>query len=292
MSRRQQLHQRWHSLLLLAYPRAWRRERGAEIRTTLLEASQTQSGRLPALREAASLLVGGLRTRARTSAGGSAGRLWHGGLHLGALSLLLGQAAAALQMQWAELVWARSQHAFYLPSPLALLPLLGAVSVLRGRWRVGLVLTALTAATAFSPAVGDLDPWGDSWGTAVGYLLPVAIIGWLAWQRPPRQPRSWLWLLVPVLVALDSTVSGYAINGTGGQVTWLLLPALLVGALGLAPVDPRPAIGAAVFLAPQLARILETSLAIRQPIGVLLWAGGTLALLLAAIWGTRRLAHA
>jgi len=45
-------------------------------------------------------------------------------------------------------------------------------------------------------------------------------------------------------------------------------------------------------LAPQLARILETSLAIRQPIGVLLWAGGTLALLLAAIWGTRRLAHA
>ncbi|HEV8648660.1 MAG TPA: hypothetical protein VG276_04485 [Actinomycetes bacterium] len=296
MSRRPQLRrQRWYRLLLLAYPRAWRHERGAELRTTLLEAAQTQPGRRPpALREAASLLVGGLRTRTRMAAAGSVGRLWHSGLHLGALLLLLSQAAAALHTQWAELAWARSQHTLYPPSPLALLPILGALSVLRGRLRVGLVLTALTAAVAFSPAATNINigaPPG-SWGTAAGYLLPIAIVGLLAWQRPPPQPRSWLWLLVPVLVALDATATGYVINDTGGQVTWLLLPALLLGALALAPVDPRPAIGATVFLAPQLAKILEVPLATRQPIGVLLWAGGTLALLLAAIWGTRRLTRA
>jgi hypothetical protein len=293
MSRRQQLRQRWYSLLLLAYPRAWRHERGGEIRTTLLEASQTHPGqRPPALREAASLLVGGLRTRARLAADGAAGRLWHSGLHLGALLLLLGQAAAALQVQWAELPWGHSQHTLYPPSPLALLPVLGAVSVLRGRGRVGLVLTALTAAVAFSPAATNIDPSGHSWGTAARYLLPVAIVGWLAWQRPPPRPRSWLWLLVPVLVAVDAAASGYVINDTGGRVTWLLLPALLVGALALVPVDPRPAIGATVLLAPQLARILGVPLAIQQPIGVLLWAGGILAFLLAAIWGTRRLTRA
>jgi hypothetical protein len=283
-------HERWYSLLL-AYPRTYRHERGAEIRTTL-EASQTQPGwRPPALREAASLLVGGLRTRARLAASGSAGGLWHSGLRLGALLVLLGQATTALGMQWDELVWGRSQHAFYPARLLALLPVLAAVSVLRGRWRIGLVLTTLTAAVASSPAVTNLDPSGNSWSSAARHLVPVAIVGWLAWRRPPRQPRSWLWLLVPVLVAVDATTSGYLISDSGGQVTWLLLPALLVGALAFVLVDPRPAIGATVFLAPQLARILEVAPAARQPIAVLLWGGATLAFLVAAIWGTRRLAR-
>jgi hypothetical protein len=296
MSRRQQLHQRWYRLLLLAYPRAWRHEHGAEIRTTLLEASQTQPGqRPPEPRQAASLLMGGLRTRARMAAVGSAGRLWQGGLHLGALLLLLGQAAAALHMQWAQMAWGRADHASFPPNPLALLPILGAVSVLRGRWRSGLVLTALTAAAAFSPAAGDIGAIDvSSWEMAARYLLPVAIVGLLAWRPPPRQPRSWLWLLVPVLMAVDAATSGAVFGGTGGgRVTWLLLPVLLAGVLLLVPADPRPAIAATVFLAPFLVATLDLSRAIRQPIiGVLLWGGGTLALLLAAVWGTRRLTRA
>ncbi len=297
MSRRQQLRQRWYSLLLLAYPRAWRHERGAEIRTTLLEASQTQPRqRPPELRQAASLLMGGLRTRARMAAGGSARRLWQGGLQLGALLLLLiGQAAAALHMQWAELEWGRASHAIFPPNPLALLPILGAVSVLRGRVRSGLVLTAMTAAAAFSPVAGDIGAIdGSSLAIAARYLLPVAIVGPLAWRPPPRQPRSWLWLLVPVLMAVDAETSGAVFGGIGGgRVTWLLLPVLLAGVLMLVPADPRPAIAATVSLAPFLVGTLDLSRVIRQPIiGVLLWGGGTLALLLAAIWGTRRLTRA
>ena len=76
MSHRQQLRQRWYGLLLLAYPRAWRHEHGAEVPTTLLEASQTHPAqRPPAAKEAASLLAGGLRTRARLAAGGAVSEL-------------------------------------------------------------------------------------------------------------------------------------------------------------------------------------------------------------------------
>ncbi|MCW6007517.1 hypothetical protein K1W54_23650, partial [Micromonospora sp. CPCC 205371] len=53
---------RWYRLLLHAYPRWYRRERGTEMLTTLLDAAEPGQQR-PHPRDALDLLLGGLRCR-------------------------------------------------------------------------------------------------------------------------------------------------------------------------------------------------------------------------------------
>ena len=293
------LRERWYGLLLVAYPPSYRQQRGAEIQATLADASQAETGpRLLALRQAASLVASGLRTRARLAAGGSAGRLWRSGLQLGVLLLLLSQVSADLGSQWAEALWGRSQHLLAPPDPVALLPFLAAVSLLRGRVRHALVLSTLTATVWLSPFGSGLGVVGPGpglsaagWPGATLYLLPVLLLGLLAWRQPSAPPRSWLWLLVPILAAVDAAATGYTVNAAGGMVTWLVVRVVLVGALVVVPLDPRPAIAATILLVPELAASLGV-LGTPQPIvGFLVSGGLTLVLGAAGIWGTRRLAR-
>jgi hypothetical protein len=214
------------------------------------------------------------------------------------LLLLLSEVSAALGNQWAELLWERSQHVLTTPDPLALLPILAAVSILRGHLRTALVLATLTTTVWVSPFGSGLsiEPgFGLSpafWPTSTLYLLPVLLLGLLAWKQPSAPPRSWLWLLVPILTAVDAAAAGYTVNSAGGMGTWLVVYVVLVGALMVVALDPRPAIAVTVLLAPQLVASLA-SLATPQPIVGFLSSGGlTLALLFAAIWGTRRQARA
>jgi hypothetical protein len=67
--------ERGYRLLLRAYPPSVRAGRGEEILATLAEA--TPPGRhLPAARESAALVVGGLRARARLATAEGPARVW------------------------------------------------------------------------------------------------------------------------------------------------------------------------------------------------------------------------
>jgi hypothetical protein len=229
---------RRYERLLVTYPSAYRRAHGEEMLGTLLDAARPDQ-QLPAPREAVSLLLGGLRTRAHQAARQSPRRLWADGLHLGVLLIVLVNLGHALQM----------------PFPLWIaLVALGALAVLRGWTRTALIATAVTALAAARPLLPPVSlPWwlpgyGD-WSVVVRYGVPAAVLAVLAWPRVGRlQARSWWWLLLPAAAALPPEGDRWALVQAGLEVGLLLV--VLVVAVGA--LDPRPAIGAAVYLAPGL----------------------------------------
>jgi hypothetical protein len=230
---------RRYQRLLFTYPTGYRAAHGDEIVSTLLEAARPTQ-RFPSWRESTSLLLGGLRMRARQAAKESPARLWTDGLHLGVLLVVLVNLGGALEL--------------VLPPWTALLAV-GALAVLRGWGRTALAATAvagLAVARPFLPQVGL--PWwlpgyGD-WSAVGRYVWPAVGLAVLAWPRVGRlRPRSWWWLLLPaVQAALPPAEGPWSLVKAGAEVGLLL--AVLVVAVGA--LDPRPAIAAAVYLVPGL----------------------------------------
>jgi hypothetical protein len=269
---------RRYERLLVTYPSAYRRAHGEEMIGTLLEAARPDQ-RFPAPREAVSLLLGGLRTRARQAAKQSPRRLWTDGLHLGVLLIVLVNLGHALQM----------------PFPLWIaLVALGALAVLRGWTRAALIATAVAALAAARPLLPQVSlPWwlpgyGD-WSVVVRYAVPAVVLAVLAWPKVGRlQARSWWWLLLPAAAALPLEGDGWALVQAGLEVGLLLV--VLVVAVGA--LDPRPAIGAAVYLAPGMVYAAEESITASAPSTLALGSWAVLAALMvalaAAAWRTRR----
>jgi hypothetical protein len=239
---------RRYERLLVTYPPAYRKAHGEEIISTLLEAAQPDQ-HLPAPRETASLLLGGLRTRARQAATQSPRRLWTDGLQLGVLLIVLVNLGHALQPPFLFPLW------------IALVAL-GALAVLRGWTRTALITTAVTALAAARPLLAPVAlPWwlpgyGD-WSMVARYAVPAAVLAVLTWPRIGRpQARSWWWLLLPAAAALPLEGQAWALAQAGLEVGLLLVVLVVtVGAL-----DPRPAIGAAVYLTPGLVYAAEATI--------------------------------
>jgi hypothetical protein len=236
MSRR--LRRRYQRLLV-TYPTGYRAAHGEEILSTLLEAARPTQ-RWPSWREATSLLLGGLRLRARQAAKESPTRLWTDGLHLGVLLVVLVNLGHALQMQFP--LW-------------IVLVAVGALAVLRGRGRTALAATAIAALAVARPLLPQIGlPWwlpgyGD-WSAVARYVWPAVVLAVLAWPGVARlRPRSWWWLLLPAAQAALALAEGpWPLIKAGAEVGLLL--AVLVVAVGA--LDPRPAIAAAVYLIPGL----------------------------------------
>jgi hypothetical protein len=267
--------QRRYRRLLLAYPPQVRAARAEEILTTLAESGSDR--RMPSAREAWSLLVEGVRARARLAAADGQGRIWADGLQLGVLLLSFANLGVLLWRAWWYLAWT---------------VLLGAtvVAILRARPRVALVLAAVAALAAARPLLPMRLPqglfgWGapgyGDWSTVARHVAPVLLLTLLSLAILRRQlrARAWWWLLVPVaqvavpvlvvVVARAAGSMGLASTGPAqlerlGELGWTAArsapEALLVAAaLGLALVarDPRPAIAALVLVTPGLAWALE-----------------------------------
>jgi hypothetical protein len=237
MSRR--LRRRYQRLLV-TYPSGYRAAHGEEILSTLLEAARPAQ-RFPSWREATSLLLGGLRLRARQAAKASPTRLWTDGLHLGVLLVVLVNLGGAMEMG---------------PAPWIALLAVGALAVLRGWGRTALAATALAALAVARPLLPPIigPPWwlpgyGD-WAAVGRYVWPVVVLAVLAWPGVGRlRPRSWWWLLLPAAqAALPLVEPPWSLIKAGAEVGLLL--AVLVVAVGA--LDPRPAIAAAVYLVPGL----------------------------------------
>jgi len=239
-----QLRRRYQRLLF-TYPTNYRAAHGEEILSTLLEAARPTQ-RWPSLRESTSLLLGGLRLRARQSAKESPTRLWTDGLHLGVLLVVLVNLGHALQMQFP--LW-------------IVLVAVGALAVLRGWGRTALAATAIAALAVARPLLPHIGlPWwlpgyGD-WSAVGRYLWPAVVLAVLAWPGVARlRPRSWWWLLLPAAqAALPLTEQPWSLVKAGAEMGLLL--AVLVVAAGA--LDPRPAIAAAVYLVPGLLYAAES----------------------------------
>jgi hypothetical protein len=269
---------RRYQRMLFTYPTGYRAAHSEEILSTLLEAARPTQ-RFPSWRESTSLLLGGLRMRARQAAKESPRRLWTDGLHLGVLLVVLVNLGSAPQLRfplWTALV------------------AVGALAVLRGWGRTALAATAIGAlavARPFLPQVGL--PWwlpgyGD-WSAVGRYVWPAVVLAVLAWPGVARlRPRSWWWLLLPAAqAALALAEDPWSLVKAGAEVGLLL--AVLVVAVGA--LDPRPAIAAAVYLVPGLLYAAE-SIAEGAPstlaLGYWMMLAVLTATLAAAAWRIRR----
>jgi hypothetical protein len=230
---------RHYERLLVTYPSGYRAAHGEEILGTLLEAARP-SQRFPSWRESTSLLLGGLRMRARQAAKESPRRLWTDGLHLGVLLVVLVNLGSALQL------------GFPLWTALAAV---GVLAVLRGWGRIALAATAIAALAVARPLLPQIGlPWwlpgyGD-WSAVGRYGWPAVGLAVLAWPGVARlRPRSWWWLLLPAAQAALGVADGpWSVVKAGAEVGLLL--AVLMVAVGAH--DQRPAIAAAVYLVPGL----------------------------------------
>ncbi|WP_238006858.1 hypothetical protein KZZ52_24745 [Dactylosporangium sp. AC04546] len=212
-----------YRLLLLAYPFEYRERRGEELLGTLIDDASPEQ-RWPSGREAASIVVQGLRERLGAARCHTPGAVWSEGLQMGAL-LLLGYAFAGLV---SDLI--RGDVRPVQTGIAVLLALSAIVATMRSRWIVALVLAAawLTVLLQYQ--------W-LSWplGTAVVALAALAV-GF----RSVRQPRSAGWLLVaPVAVAVQYMPVLFALAVVAGF--------LLTCLIGVA-LDTRIPIAAACLL--------------------------------------------
>ncbi|GAA3140075.1 hypothetical protein GCM10010466_33950 [Planomonospora alba] len=187
--------ERHYRRLLSAYPRAYRRAHGDELLDVLLE-SAAPGRRVPPLKEAWGLLVGGVRSRITHQATGSA---WEDGLHLGVTAVAAVNLAALLPYAGALPLWT-------LLSALALL------AILRGHLRAAFPLTFVTGVKAVGLAAGRqpfdvtllpvhpnpladraLFQDSDPALVAAGYAIVLIGLVVLTSLRRPVRARSWWW---------------------------------------------------------------------------------------------------
>ncbi|MFC5825177.1 hypothetical protein [Nonomuraea insulae] len=245
--------ERRYRRLLLAYPRNYRRAHGDELLDILLE-SAAPGRRIPVLREAWGLLVGGVRSRIVHRATGSA---WEDGLHLGVTAVAVVNLAALLPYTGAMPLWT-------VLSALALL------AILRGWTRTAFPLTLLVGVKAVGMAAGrqffdltllpvhpnaltdrSLYQDSDPYLVAGGYAIVLIGLVLLASSRQPARARSWWWWAVVVLAAwagpewmTEDTSFPISLSRLAVEVTLFGLGTLG----GYLARDHRWALGAGIYL--------------------------------------------
>lgn len=205
--------ERRYRRLLLAYPRDYRADHGDELIGTILDSAEPGRA-VPSAREAAALIVGGLRARVTRTASGPA---WADGLHLGATVLAVINLATLVRYAGSLPIW----------TALSALTLL---AVLRGRFLAAIPLVAVTGIKTAGLALGR--PWlgvtllpvypdtplpgvavwhdsalhsvGGPVAPVAGYVLLLAAVAVLAVRGGAPRRRSWWWTAaVPVLAATE-----------------------------------------------------------------------------------------
>jgi hypothetical protein len=264
-----------YRLLLWAYPRRYRRERGAEMIGTLMDAAAPDQRR-PTVREATVLVLRGLQTRAGTHGGAAASRGGHGALRLAVLLLLTYATAGSLAKTGAALprmIAARAvEHPSVVINPLTTVVAVGAVvGVAAGRYVWGLLATlgalagsliAMHLSSVRIEIVGGgrfYPPFESSIDFALGepaiWPLPLAALLLIALTVRPvpgaRRPTAWL-LAVPVAVLLLPTDYETTI-GVQPWATAIVMAAFLVWVA----VDARATIAAGVLLIPLILSLLS-----------------------------------
>ncbi|MGN9804358.1 hypothetical protein [Micromonospora sp. L32] len=263
-----------YRLLLWAYPKRYRRERGAEMIGTLMEAAGPDQRR-PTAREAAILILRGLQTRAGTRDARSTSRGFRGSLRLAVLLLLAYATAGSLAETGRVLPRVVPDGVDYPPElihPLVtVIAALAVVAVAGGRYVLGLLATlsalAATLVVLRLSFVGVDSVTGERHYPPIEFVLnmamadsalwplPIAvllIVPLILWPAPgTRRPMAWL-LAVPVAVFLLPTDYDVTINLQPGATV-----VVMAGFLLWVAVDARATIAAAVLLVPLIIAMLS-----------------------------------
>jgi hypothetical protein len=263
-----------YRLLLGAYPKRYRRERGAEMIGTLMDAASPDQQR-PTVREGAMLVLRGLQTRANAHTMHSPSRGFRGSLRLAALLLLVyatGGSLAESGRVLPRIVTDGVPYPAELIYPLVtVIAALAVIAVAGGRYVLGLLATfgALAAALVVLylamvsvdvvtgerryPPIGFIGDYAMTDSTLWPLPLAVLLIAPLILWREPgtRRPVAWL-LAVPVAVFLLPT--DYEV--TIGVQPWATV-VVIAGFLLWAVVDARATIAAGVLLIPLIAALLS-----------------------------------
>lgn len=220
-----------YRVVMLAYPRSYRRAHGPEIVDT---ANELADGRWSALQSGA-LLVEGLRTRARLSTGGAARQAWASGLAFAlALSHVVSLALVVMISfdDSVSVVGSRPWRDVLVVG----LPLAGLT--VTTRWPAALLVAAPTVIFLVAPQDGGA--WSLPWSVVVVSQIPPVLIACmiaaLGDGRRALSPTRAIGLLALIVGAglVLSPVAAYDATG------WFLVLALPVIGLALVAVDPRP----------------------------------------------------
>ena len=216
---------------LLAYPREYRYEHGAE----LVELAQQLSGTPWSIRESASFIVGGLRTRGLIASQQGPRSVWAAGIRVALLLRFL----LSLSMYAAfNLGTSGDLGLVEGPSPWLRMVGLGAACLaltITTRWPTALLVSSVCAWAAWTSSPGV-----SSWGFTI---MGIGLSWWLAFRTDGRRAMSpvtmtaVLGAVVATAVVLDSPHSALT-------ATALFFSPALVG-LFLMTVDPRPLVVAA-----------------------------------------------
>ena len=184
-------------MLLLAYPAAYRRERGDEIVETLLIA--TPPGRdWPLSRDVLALIIGGARVRAdfirlRSSGAREASAALAG---VAAYLCLLVARNLTSPLRW---LMAPTDPALHSSAWLLLIAQLGVAAAMVLAWCCRRRTVVMAGAVAAALAVWLQRPWpGYGWGSAAAELACLAAV--MALSAGDRPDRRWLWPIGLLLV--------------------------------------------------------------------------------------------
>jgi hypothetical protein len=267
-----------YRLLLRAYPKHYRHERGAEMIGTLMEAADGDQ-RHPTVREAAILILRGLQARAGTHGMSSTRQAFLGALRLAVLLLLAYATAGSLAETGRVLPRIVTDRAVEYPPELihpavTVIAALAVVAVAGGRYVLGLLAAlgafAATLVVQFLSVVGVDNVTGEHHYPPIGFVrdvattdstlwpLPLAvllIVALIRWPAPgAARPAAWL-LAVPVAVLLLPTDYDVTIGLQPGATV-----VVMAGFLLWVAVDARATIAAGVLLIPLIIAMLSLKL--------------------------------
>jgi hypothetical protein len=246
------LERRLRAILVL-YPPAWRARHGEDLIGTLLDLARPGQ-RFPSLRETGGLMVGACRERMRGRGLSTPSAVLRDGLHLGATLIVGANACIAVfaatgsedRVAGVPSEWGRGE----------LLWVVAFAALVHGGRLLGPAIVTLVSGLCLVAVVAEMShvpfPPADGWsavlaaGAVARLIMPAAVLIWLA-SRGTHPDRSPLWLLPLAPAAAALTGASDAPLSMGLSVVFLSAP-LLLGALLLAPLDPRPAIGATLLL--------------------------------------------
>jgi hypothetical protein len=191
--------ERSYRIALLAFPKAYRRERGEEIVATILEGGET---RLPRLCELFGLFWAGIGQRGLRAGGERTAGSVRAGIRLGAFALLWLEALLQTNSVLSLYLNPRSVENLgrieLVQSGAAVTGVIVLLALSRGWWAAPLVLTLaweLASTTYLGSSVGPSPHWLH-WTLAGLWCLP-ALVCLLARPRryEPRDVRSPLWAI-------------------------------------------------------------------------------------------------
>jgi hypothetical protein len=225
-----------YGIALMAYPPSYRRENGSEMTDTANELS----GDRWSIRQSASLVVGGLRTRTRHATRGSSRKAWESGARVGLFVWLVAVSAYGFVPTVLLEVWP------YQSTLERILPLAAILAMMVStRWWVALLVTAIWALPLSAYATSPVILSASFLQRALPLSAAVGLAWWLAVSTDGRRAVG---PAVGISLIAAATVASPVVTFAGrAWMMALVLAVLVVGGLIASLVDPRVAMTAAVY---------------------------------------------